>query len=203
SLVDEVWVPSRFVQDAVLLKSSVPIFHAPVPVCLGPTDKFSRTSFSLPERQFLFLWMGDMYSELARKNPLGVINAFKQAFPEENERAGLVLKINNADSIHADREALASIKQEIAGYRNIYLMDRNMTRSEVDALLAASDCFISLHRSEGFGLGPAEAMSLGKPAILTNWSGNTDYMTPDNSIGIDYQLIPVDKQHGPYSPDQL
>src|SRR5205085_6542468 len=153
SLVDEVWVPSRFVQNAILLKSPVPVFRVPVPVHLGPTDKFSRTSFSLPERQFLFLWMGDMHSDLARKNPLGVINAFKQAFPEEDERAGLVLKINNADSVHADREALASIKQEIAGYRNIYLMDRNMTRSEVDALLAASDCFISLHRSEGFGLG--------------------------------------------------
>jgi glycosyltransferase involved in cell wall biosynthesis len=203
SLVDEVWVPSRFVQNAILLKSPVPVFRVPVPVRLGPTGTFSRTSFSLPERQFLFLWMGDMHSEIARKNPIGVINAFKQAFPEENERAGLVLKINNADSIHADCEALASIKQEIAGYRNIYLMDRVMTRGEVDALLAASDCFISLHRSEGFGLGPAEAMSLGKPAILTNWSGNTDYMTSDNSIGIDYQLISVGKQHGPYSPDQL
>src|SRR5205814_4759773 len=69
--------------------------------------------------------------------------------------------------------------------------------------LALSDCFISLHRSEGFGLGPAEAMSLSKPVILTKWSGNTDYMTSDNSIGIDYELVPVAKEYGPYRPDQL
>ncbi len=78
-----------------------------------------------------------------------------------------------------------------------------MTRAEIDSLLAVCDCFVSLHRSEGFGLGPAEAMSLGKPVILTNWSGNTDYMTPDNSIGIDYQLIPVGKVIAHYQPDQV
>ena len=203
SLVDEVWAATRFVQDAIALKSPVPVFRVPVPVSIGPPDKFSRESFSLPERQFLFLSMSDTHSQLARKNPLGVVHAFKKAFPEDNRNVGLILKINNADSIHVEREAMALIREEINGHRNIYLLDSDMTRAEIDALLAVSDCFISLHRSEGFGLGPAEAMSLGKPAILTNWSGNTDYMTPDNSIGIDYQLIPVGKQYGPYPPDQL
>jgi glycosyltransferase involved in cell wall biosynthesis len=203
SVVDEVWVGSRFVQDAVSMKSPVPVFRVPVPVRLCPTDKFSRQSFSLPERQFLFLSMSDTHSQLARKNPLGVVRAFKKAFPGEDEGVGLILKINNFNSVHADREAIDLIGEEIQGHRNIYLLDRDLTRAEIDSLLAVSDCFISLHRSEGFGLGPAEAMSLGKPAILTNWSGNTDYMTNHNSIGIDYQLIPVGKQYGPYEPGQL
>lgn len=203
SLVDEVWAASRFVQDAISLKSPVPVFRVPVAVRLGPTDKCSRGTFSFPERQFLFLSMSDTHSQLARKNPLGVVRAFKRAFPGDNNSVGLILKINNANSIYADPEAIALLREEISGYRNIYLLDSIMTRAEIDSLLAVSDCFISLHRSEGFGLGPAEAMSLGKPVILTNWSGNTDYMTPHNSIGIDYELIPVGKQYGPYEPDQL
>jgi glycosyltransferase involved in cell wall biosynthesis len=203
SLVDEVWAASRFVQDSISLKSPVPVFRVPVAVRLGPTDKFSRWTFSFPERQFLFLSMSDTHSQLARKNPLGVVRAFKKVFSGDDKSVGLILKINNFNSINADREAIALLREEIRGYLNIYLLDSVMTRAEIDALLAISDCFISLHRSEGFGLGPAEAMSLGKPVILTNWSGNTDYMTPDNSIGVDYQLIPVGKQSGPYEPDQL
>ena len=203
SLVDEVWAASRFVQDAISVKSPVPVFRVPVPVRLGPVDKFSRRNFGLPERQFLFLSISDTHSELVRKNPLGAVRAFKQAFPGDNKRVGLVLKISNVNSIHADHETMDRIREEIEGYRNIYLLDRNMTREEIDALLAVCNCFISLHRSEGFGLGPAEAMSLGKPAILTNWSGNVDYMSPQNSIAIDYQLVPLDRQYGPYPPTQI
>lgn len=203
ALVDEVWVASRFVQEAVSLKSPVPVFRVPVPVQLGPTDKFSRATFSLPERQFLFLSMSDTHSQLARKNPLGVVRAFKRAFPAESQNVGLILKINNFGSVYADQEAIGLIREEIKDCRNIYLLDCDLTRAEIDSLLAVSDCFISLHRSEGFGLGPAEAMSLGKPVVLTNWSGNTDYMTLHNSIGIDYSLIPVGQHYGPYEPDQL
>ncbi len=203
SLVDEVWTASRFVQDSLSMKSPVPVWRVPMAIRLGPADKFSRASFSLPQRQFLFLSMSDTHSTLERKNPLGAVHAFKQAFSGNNRRVGLVLKISNADSPFVDSEAMAQIREEIKDYRNIYLLDREMTRAEIDSLLAVCDCFVSLHRSEGFGLGPAEAMSLGKPVILTNWSGNTDYMTLDNSIGIDYQLIPVGKVYGHYQPDQI
>lgn len=68
--------------------------------------------------------------------------------------------------------------------------------------LARCDCVVSLHRSEGFGLVPAEAMNFGKPVIMTNWSGNKDYMSRDNSIGIDYQLVRLAKDYGPYKAGQ-
>ena len=203
SLVNEVWAGSHFVQDAISLKSPVPVFRVPVPVYVGPTGKLSRRDFSLPKEQFLFLSISDTHSELARKNPLGAIRAFKKAFPGDNERAGLVVKISNVHSIHADHEIMGQIREEIEGQRNIYLMDRNIAREEIDALLDLSNCFVSLHRAEGFGLGPAEAMSLGKPTILTNWSGNMDYMTPQNSIAIDYRLVPLGRQYGPYPADQF
>lgn len=203
SLVDEVWAASRFVQDSISLKSPVPVFRVPVPIRLGATDGFSRESFQLPNRQFLFLSMSDAHSYLERKNPLGAVRAFQKAFTHDDTGVGLILKINNADGIHADREGMARVREEISGWQNIYLMERSITRAEIDSLLAVCDCYVSLHRAEGYGLGPAEAMSLGKPAILTNWSGNTDYMTPHNSAGINYRLIPVGKQYGPYHPSQL
>ena len=204
SLVDEVWAGSRFIQDAISLRSSVPVFRVPVPVrAATSTNHFSRQDFSLPEDRFLFLSMSDTHSHLARKNPLGAISAFKKAFSREDKRVGLVLKLSNVNTRDADQETIELIRDEIDGYENIYLLESDLMRSQVEGLLATSNCFLSLHRSEGFGLGPAEAMSLGKPVILTRWSGNTDYMTPTNSIGIDYRLVPVGKQLGPYKPDQL
>jgi glycosyltransferase involved in cell wall biosynthesis/GT2 family glycosyltransferase len=202
-LVDEVWAASRFVQDSISRKSTIPVFRVPVPIRLGPTDRFSRQGFGLPENRFLFLTMADTLSHTERKNPRGVVRAFKKAFPGNDDHVGLVIKVNNANAAGSDEEAIRLLREEIDNYQNIYLRDAEMTRLQVDGLLGVTDSFVSLHRSEGFGLGPAEAMSLGKPVILTRWSGNTDYMTPTNSIGIDYQLIPVGKQRGPYEPDQL
>lgn len=194
SLVDEIWAASRFVQDAISLKSPVPVIKVPVPVCLSASHKFSRDSFNLPEQGFLFLSMSDIHSSLYRKNPLGAIRAFKMAFSKDDSNVGLILKINNPNH---QQEEIEALRREIGGYQNIHVMDRFMSREEINSLLTITDCFVSLHRSEGFGLGPAEAMSLGKPVIVTNYSGNTDYMTPHNSIGIDYQLIEVGK--GEYS----
>jgi glycosyltransferase involved in cell wall biosynthesis len=79
--------------------------------------------------------------------------------------------------------------KRFAGREDVFLIDRIMPRREVTSLIEVCDCFVSLHRAEGFGLGPAEAMSLAKPAIVTNWSGSVDYMTADNSIAIDYALV--------------
>jgi len=202
-LVDEVWAASRFIQDAISARSPVPVFQVPIPVQLKPGRRPSREAFSLPDRRFLFLSMSDTQSQLVRKNPLGVVQAFQKAFSRDNEQAGLVLRINNVNTVHDDRERIAQIRDEIKGWPNIYLLDAPMDRPAIDALLRVSDCFVSLHRSEGFGLGPAEAMSLGKPAILTRWSGNVDYMTADNSVGIDYELVPVGQQYGPYQADQV
>jgi glycosyltransferase involved in cell wall biosynthesis len=94
------------------------------------------------------------------------------------------------------------LREETRGCENIYLVDQVMNRDEINSLISLTDCLVSLHRSEGFGLGPAEAMSLGKPVILTRWSGNVDYMKKDNSIGIDYELVTLGKDYGPYKSTQ-
>jgi glycosyltransferase involved in cell wall biosynthesis len=78
------------------------------------------------------------------------------------------------------------------------LLDRYLDRGEFLSLLSASDAFVSLHRSEGFGLVIAEAMLLGKPCIATGYSSNTEFMTPTNSYLVDHRLVELDRDFGPY-----
>jgi glycosyltransferase involved in cell wall biosynthesis len=199
AFVNEVWAPSRFTQEAISFKSPVPVIRVPPVVQPELQPGFSRSDFELPERCCLFLVVFAMRSVMERKNPLGAIQAFKKAFPDKESSVGLVVKINNSDYQPAE---LRKLKDEIGQQNNITIIDRDMRRAELNALIWLSDCFVSLHRSEGFGLGPAEAMSFGKPVIATNWSGNTDYMTAENSIGIDYTLVKLEKDYGPYKLPQ-
>jgi glycosyltransferase involved in cell wall biosynthesis len=196
---DEVWAASNFIKDAIPAKAPVPVVRVPTVVNLKPGKKLSRVDLGLPERRFLFLAMFDTKSVLERKNPLGVVRAFKKAFPNDVERVGLILKFNNPDY---EQPEMRAVREEIRGLENVLVIDRLLTRDELTSLIDACDCFVSLHRSEGFGLGPAEAMSLGKAAIITNWSGNTDYMTADNCIAIDYQLVQLERDYGPYKAHQ-
>lgn len=199
SAVNEIWVATRFVQDALSRKSPVPVVRIPPVVRVAPAARLSRADFRLPERRFLFLAMCDTRSVLERKNPVAAVRAFKQAFPKNSPGVGLVMKLNNPDYRQPEFERLA---EEVRGCDNVYVIEQILPREELDSLISLTDCFVSLHRSEGFGLGPAEAMSLGKPVVVTNWSGNTDYMTPDNSAGVGYELVRLDKDYGPYKAHQ-
>lgn len=195
---DEIWVPSSFVQDAVAMRSPIPVVRIPHAVEVKVDSGLKRQDFGLPEDAFLFLAMFDTYSMPARKNPFGAINAFKQAFAADDLANRLVLKVNNPTA-----EAIHSIKEAIGEHRNVIILDKVYSRQEVNALISNTDCYVSLHRSEGFGFGPAEAMALGKAILATNWSGNTDYMRPNNCMPIDYQLKPIEEDFGPYKKGQI
>jgi hypothetical protein len=141
--------------------------------------------------------MFDFHSVIERKNPMAAIEAFRHAF-EPGSGASLVIKSINRTSKLDDYDRLRFAAR---GHPDIHLIDRYVSPSEKDAMLAAADCYVSLHRSEGFGLTPAEAMYLGKPVIATGYSGNLDYMTPDNSYLVDYTLCPIGPGNFPYPAD--
>jgi glycosyltransferase involved in cell wall biosynthesis len=157
------------------------------------SSAYERSHFRIPANKFVFLFIFDFDSSIDRKNPFGVIDAFMHAFgPAED--VWLYLK-----SVHGDRypSAFASLQQRVATYPNIQLNDAVYSRYEVDSLLECSDCYVSLHRSEGFGLPIAEAMRAAKPVIVTGYSGNMDFTTPDNSFLVSYRLVRI-QQDGPY-----
>ncbi len=193
--IDEIWASSRFIEASISKRVSVPVTYIPPVVKLKSETNISRSSLVLPENAYLFLAMFDTNSILQRKNPLGVVQAFKNAFHGDDNSVALIMKFNNPDYNQPDFQ---KVVEEMESHQNILLLDKVMERDEITSLFRKADCFVSLHRSEGFGLGPAEAMSLGKPAILTNWSGNIDYMTSDNSIAIDYELVKLGQDYGPY-----
>ncbi|HEU4593705.1 MAG TPA: glycosyltransferase [Pyrinomonadaceae bacterium] len=200
SLVNEVWAGSRFVERAIAARSPVPVVRIPPVVQLTRGKSLPRGYFGVPERRFLFLCVCDTMSVLERKNPLGAVRAFKRAFAPDDGRAALLVKFNNPGFRSTELE---SVLEEVRGAANIHTLERVLSREEMGALLETADCLVSLHRSEGFGLVPAEAMRLAKPALLTNWSGNTDYMTPDNSVGIGYELVSLGRDYGPYKSHQV
>ncbi len=185
---DEVWVGTRFLYDALRPVITARLQHLPdacAPRIGAPLD---RAYFGLSPQDFIVLFFFDYYSYQARKNPLAVVEAFRQAVLARPEaRLRLVMKVSHSKPTSGT--AIAEAVQAL-GDRAV-LIDRTMADNEIKNLISVADCFLSLHRSEGFGRGPAEAMFLGRPAIATGWSGNMDYMTPETSFPVGYDLIPV------------
>ena len=190
--LDEIWAGSHFGVAALSRVSPIPVVRIPLSITpFEPTQAFERSHFDLSRDAFVFLFIFDFHSVMERKNPLGLIEAFRRAFsPEENVR--LVLKC--ARSTPEQLEALA----EAAQGANVQVLDTVLGREELLGLLMLADCYVSLHRAEGFGYTLAEAMSLGKPTIATGYSGNMDFMTPGNSFLVNYRLTELERDYEPY-----
>lgn len=198
--LDEIWVATRFVQQSVAGATTKPVRTIRMAVNATPARPYSRSEFGLPEDRFLFLFSFDFSSYVARKNPLATVSAFRSAFPLEDDRVGLVLKSTNG---HRDRDELRRLSEAIEGDPRIRLLDGFMSRDEVFGLESVVDSYVSLHRSEGFGLGLAESMSLGKPVIGTGYSGNMEFMNPGNSCVVSYRLVDVKPGEYPYPEGQV
>ncbi len=200
TLLDEIWAPSRFIQQAIAEKTDLPVTW--MPLAVEPTLALpgSRADLGLPDATFLFLFFFDFRSYLSRKNPWAVIRAFAQAFSRSDPRVGLVIKTNGMEeSLPAYQEFTRS---PLLDDPRIILIDRVLDDREIKSLVNHCDCFVSLHRAEGFGRGLAEAMFMGKPVIATGYSGNLDFMNPANSCLVDYRLIPVGEHEYPFGSGQ-
>lgn len=190
---DEIWTPSEFTSDCIRRVTDKPVYTMPYYVVAEREAGCGRRFFGLPEDKFLYLVMYDTNSTMERKNPLGALEAYKRAFPEEKPDIGLVIKMNNP----AERD-LAVIRAQLEGYRNVYFVTEILEKPQVNSLIACVDVFLSLHRAEGFGLVMAEAMLNGTVCVATNWSSNTEFMNPDVACMVDYKMTELDKDSGPY-----
>lgn len=186
--VDEILVSSRFVHDVMTRVTDKPVLLAPLPLRAVPDSGLERRDFGLQEDAFLFLSTFDFNSFLARKNPMAVIDAFRSAFPAGENGVQLLIKSINGEKCP---EAISELLNASASDDRIIVRDEVIERSHLQALQRCADAYVSLHRSEGFGLGMAECMRLGKPVIATAWSGNMEFMTPDNSCLVDFRLVDV------------
>lgn len=188
SRVDAIMVASKFVEQAFARVTDKPVFRVPLPVGDVVDSGLQRSDFGIEEGKFVFLTSFDFNSWVARKNPAAVLHAFADAFSRCRDDVRLVIKSTNGFR-HPEkfRELLKIANSD----PRIVVRDEVIPRAHMNALQRCCDAYVSLHRSEGFGLGLAECMSLGKPVIATGWSGNMEFMDNHNSCLVGYQLIDV------------
>jgi glycosyltransferase involved in cell wall biosynthesis len=186
----EVWVPSRFVAEAVASATSKPVRIVPYPVSVYDHDHDdAREILKLPRDRFIFLTIFDSNSFAIRKNALGAMRAFLDAFPKRGPSSPvLVIKCHGRGNRGGEFNKLVELS---SGDNRFILIDRVFSAREMMLLQAACDCFVSLHRAEGFGLNVAECMGRGKIVIATDFSGSTDFARPENSLLIPYKMAEV------------
>ena len=192
--VDEVWAGSRFVAQAVAGRAPrdlpIRVLPCPVPQSQGRPD---RPAFGLPEDKVVVLTTFDVRSGFNRKNPIAAVRAFRMANTD-----GQAVMVCKAAGVDGAPNLMAELTAEIGEAGDVRLMTDWLTGSQMSSLIASADIILSLHRSEGFGLLPAQGMAAGKAVAATGWSANLDFMTPDNSVLIDYVLTPVQDSQGLY-----
>lgn len=203
NLVDEIWVPSKYNADTFDLNFNIPIKVVPHAVALNPPkplDKNLRDEYrkklGIDENTFLVFQSFSFASSMERKNIFGAIEAFNLAFAD-NENARLLIRYHGADIFINAYERLV---RKVGNSKNIILL-KAKDYEQLFSCYCATDCYISLHRSEGFGLNLAEMLLMGIPVIATNYSGNLEFMNNENSYLVDYELIPVKDPDNIYNLD--
>jgi glycosyltransferase involved in cell wall biosynthesis len=190
-LFHEIWTPSTYSANAIRPVSTAPVYVIPHVV-----DKLPAPDATQKEdgNAFVFLYIFDMASTFERKNPLALVRAFRKAFNNRQD-VQLILKYHHAEF---DPAAAQLLERLVQATPNVRAINQTLPEDQVYGLLRSCDCFVSPHRSEGFGLNIAAAMYYGKPVIATGYSGNMDFTTPDNAFLIDYELVAVQREIGAY-----
>lgn len=194
--VDELWVASEFVREALRAITDKPISVIPQPVAEPVATHLTRTDVGLTDR-FTFAFWFDAFSCTERKNPADVIRSFCRAFAPDEGPMLFVKSING----ERDRAAVEQLRWLAKGRPDIELVDGYWSAMQMRALVQHIDCFVSLHRSEGFGQAMADAMMAAKPVIATAHSGNLHFMTAQNSFLVPCELVPVGTGNPPYPAD--
>jgi glycosyltransferase involved in cell wall biosynthesis len=188
SFFDQIWVHSDYVLDSIPKQLRNKVAKIPLPVLISKNIKSDRPSFNLDENDYIFFTSFDFSSYSARKNPYASIDAFLLAKDKYllQKNCKLIIKTVNGrlhKEIFKKLEALARTKKDII------LIDKSLSKKELHSLYKTCNCFVSLHRSEGFGRNIAESMLLGIPVIVTGYSGNMDFCNDSNAYLVKYKMI--------------
>lgn len=168
-----------------------------VPALSAQSSRDMRQALGFSSDDFIVYFNFDFCSSYERKNPEAVISTFSRAF-KHDRAAKLLLKISNANLYKDDMAALMRAIQNSGVEQQVRLSQDVWSHGEVLKMMAQSDVYLSLHRSEGLGAGMLEAMSVGLPVVATSYGGNLDFMNSENSLLVDWKPIAVQKDFGPY-----
>ena len=195
-LTDEIWSISNFVAES-FIQPNKPVITIPngIEHCRAAIKykKGCKTRQKHSET-FNILIAFDVNSSLFRKNPYGAIDALWMFQKMHGEaKFEVTIKLNNADENHEK-----TIKAKLGFCKNVKVINQRLSSDDTLNLIASADVFMSLHRTEGFGLVIAEAMALGTTVITTGFSGNMDFCTEENSYLVDYEEIIIQNEQYPH-----
>lgn len=203
-IVDEIWAATRFTlkmysQTIKKARLATNVSFMPMAVTLNGLEYNKdinkvRKRFCLPSDAFIYLFIFDFNSYIERKNPIAIVEAFKCAFKSAEHKVALVIKTMNVKKEDPKWNFFVSKCHD----SRIYILDETIDRFEVISLINASDAYVSLHRSEGFGRTMAEAMLLDKPVIATNFSGNRDFVTKKIAYPVKCSYVKIKEGDYPY-----
>lgn len=201
---DVLMVGSEFVQSTMGNHiPRTPVLLAEHPLSLPAEVLPNRARFGLPQDAFVVGMSFDPLSDPARKNPFAALEAFRLAFTGQSN-CHLVVKMSNPRGVSPKMlELINRMKLHIEQDERMHLIEETLPYDDLLSLYASYDVFISLHRSEGLGLGPLEAMLLGKPVVATAWSGNLSYMSHENACLVAHDLVPVNDDSDFFGPEAM
>ena len=199
---DQVWALSDFAAESLteILQRTVRSVPCVVDMSLFPPPS-PKEGHGIDPRVFTILFVYDANSSTERKNPEAVVKAFRMAF-RADDCARLVIKASSANQV-GNRARLQRLLAAIDSHPDIEVRVEDLSRNDLYGLISASDCYISLHRGEGFGYTCAEAMVYAKPVIATGYSGNLQFMTDENSYPTRYREVEANVQEVPFQRGSL
>lgn len=195
---DEIWVPSKYCLEVISSYSCKPVVNIPHPVELNYSQS-DEIDGIIDNSKFNFMFIFDYNSTLERKNTLSLIKAFKSAFKNQ-ENVNLIIKTSSSIKYSKEKSLL---ENEIGINKNITIVEKIFDKLHINYLISKCDCYISLHKAEGFGLTLAEAMFVGKPVIATGYSGNTEFMNFQNSFLVNFKKVSVNEDLLNYSKNTI
>jgi len=197
--LDEIWAPTDFIKDAIAAQAPIPVrtLMPPLPQRAGLPKPPPPANLGFDANRPYFLFVFDYLSFELRKNAIGLIEAFCRAF-QPNEGPQLVIKTMGGKKRPYD---VARVKAAASDRPDIFLIDEYLSAEDLDALMANCTAYVSLHRAEGLGLTIAEAMAWGRPVIVSEYSGNMQFNTPDNAFLVPCGRAKIPrKRTSPYYP---
>ncbi|MDJ0743975.1 MAG: glycosyltransferase family 4 protein [Xenococcaceae cyanobacterium MO_167.B27] len=199
--INEIWVESRFVQASLQSALKIPVIWMPPAISIDGVANLERARFNIPDNSFAFHFNFDFASFSSRKNPQAVIETYNLAQQKyfKNLPTVLVIKTRGYDPEGKSYQRLMDL---VGDNPNIIVINEYLTHPEALGLMNCCDCYVSLHRSEGFGYTLAEAMLLNKPVISTNYSGTTDFINYETGFPVNYQLISLKPDEYPFAEGQ-
>ena len=196
--LDEIWVASDFVRHIVERQVGIPVRVMPTPFRITPPSAcdISALVSQLDGRRY-FVFAFDYQSTVQRKNPLGAVEAFRSAFSADDDVC-LILKSVNGNRKRRDR---AMLERHVEGMTDVVTIDGPWDWGDLSRLLANATGYVSLHRSEGFGLTIAEAMGLGVPTIASAYGGNLQFSDSTTSMLVSGGSSRIGEGADPYPAD--